>query len=256
MQHEEAVIYQEQDGVAMIRLNRPGKLNALNRTMCRQLNGAFEQFLANDDMRVGVYVAAGRSFSAGVDLADLQAALTEAETEMVGLISPQFEVEFEERQFCEKPVIAAIQGQCYGFGFTSALACDLRIATDDAVFCLPEVKLGAASVHGNLRVVQQAGLARAMELLLTGEKRDATWAKEAGIVNEVVPRAELEAQAMDYASAIANMDPYTVYATRKVAVMSQFAGFDDIVAIGAGLRLRAKADSEYSQKMTGTRQLV
>lgn len=239
----ELVQYSETDGVAIIRLNRPEKRNALNRPMCQALNAAVERFLSNDEMKVAVYCAAGPHFSGGVDIFDVQAAI---EQDGMTVAASQFQIDFEERDFCEKPIIAAIQGQCVGAGFTTALACDLRIATEDARFLLPEVKLGIASVHGNLRLVQLVGVARALELLLTGDKRDAAWAEKVGIVNEIVSAENVEARAIDYARKIAAMPADAVLATRKVAYTSQFESFDDTVAAGVALRSHARVDEEYT----------
>ncbi|MEM7116658.1 MAG: enoyl-CoA hydratase/isomerase family protein [Chloroflexota bacterium] len=243
MPHKELVHYSEGDGVAVIRLNRPEKANALNRQMCQELNAAVARFLANDGMKVAVYCAAGRNFSAGVDVFDVKVAVEE---DGMTKAASQFRIDFEERDFCEKPIIAAIQGQCCGAGFTTALACDLRIASEGAVFLLPEVKLGIASVHGNLRLVQLVGVTRALELLLTGDKRDANWAEKVGIVNEIVAADKVEARALEYAHKIAKMPAGAVLATRKVAFTSQFESFDDTVAAGVALRNLARVDEGYT----------
>ncbi len=235
--------YSEVDGVSVIRLNRPEKRNALNRQMCQALNEAVDRFLSNDEMKVAVYCAAGEHFSAGVDIFDVKEAIDQ---DGMKVAASQFQIDFEEREFCEKPIIAAIQGQCCGAGFTTSLACDLRIASEDAQFLLPEVKLGIASVHGNLRLVQLVGITRALELLLTGDKRDAVWAEKVGIVNEVVPAENVEARAMEYARQIAKMPAGAVLATRKVAFTSQFDSFDDIVATGVALRSHAQVDESYT----------
>lgn len=244
------VEFTEDDGVAIITLNRPEKLNALNRAMAAELNAAFREFFASSRYRVALYRARGRSFSAGVDVVDFQQVMKDAADGDLRDVGKDFNIDFEDAEFCEKPIIAAIQGQCFGAGFTSSLACDMRLAAENAQFCLPEVKLGVASVHGNLRLVQMAGLARSMELLLTGETRDAQWALDAGVVNEVVPLAQLQERSLTYARTIAAMDPKVVHATRKVGFMSQYSSFADTVAMGLSLRANFRVNSDYVERVT------
>ncbi|MCB1464083.1 MAG: enoyl-CoA hydratase/isomerase family protein [Nitratireductor sp.] len=245
------VEFEEDDGVAIITLNRPEKLNALNRQMATEINAVFREFFDSKSLRVAVYKARGRSFSGGADVVDMRAAFNEAPADAQGEAVKNFTIDFEEVEFCEKPIIAAIQGQCVGFGMTSSLACDIRIAANDAKFCLPEVKLGIASIHGNLRMVKMAGLARAMDLLLTGEMRSAQWALDAGVVNELVPMDALHDTAMAYARAIAAMDPAVIYATRRIGYMSQYSSFSDIVTAGMALRVRSKIDVDYVEAIAG-----
>lgn len=116
------------------------------------------------------------------------------------------------------------------------LACDLRIAASDAQFSLPEVKVGIASVHGTLRAVQMAGLGKALELLLTGEMRDANWAHAAGLINEIVAPDQLEPRAQALAELIAAMPPGAIQATRMIANRAALGSFDEVVQLGTSLR--------------------
>ena len=246
-----SVEFEEEGNVAIITLNRPEKLNAVNRTMVAELNAAIRRFMEADHLRVAVYCSNGRSFSAGVDLADVQAALNEPEGRQRDAAKAAFDIEFEEAEFWDKPIIAAIQGQCCGVGFTSSLACDLRIAAEDAVVIMPEIKFGVASVHGNLRMVQMAGYARTMEMLLTGEARSAQWALDAGLINEIVPAGEERNRAIALAHTIASFDQSIVYNSRKVGALSQWASFDETVALGVSLRKDFKPNADYVNKITG-----
>ncbi len=246
-----SVEFSEEGNVAIITLNRPEKLNAVNRTMVAELNAAMRRFIEADHLRVAVYCSSGRSFSAGVDLTDVQDALNEPEGPQRDAAKTAFDIEFEEAEFWEKPIIAAIQGQCCGVGFTSSLACDLRIAAEGSVVIMPEIKFGVASVHGNLRMVQMAGYARTMEMLLTGEARDAQWALDAGLINEIVPAGEERNRAIALAHMIASFDPSIVYNSRKVGALSQFASFDETVALGVSLRKDFKPNTEYVSQITG-----
>ena len=234
MKETPIVDYQCAGAVAVIRINRPEKLNAFNRRMYLELNAAFARFNADESLRAAVVTAAGSSFSAGVDVKDVGAARALFKDRQA--LAGQFTLDMEDLEFTPKPVIAAIQGHCYGQGLTFALACDLRIASEDALFCLPEVKVGLASVHGTLRSVKNVGLGNALELLLMGEPRDAQWAQKSGLVNKVVKPEELEEQALAWANAIAAIDPAAIRATREVAVRSQFMSFDETVGLGVELR--------------------
>jgi enoyl-CoA hydratase/carnithine racemase len=230
------VEYRTEGAVALIHINRPDVLNAFSREVYRGVNDAIKRFNDDESVRVAVLSTAGRSFSGGVDLKDLRLAMDEAGVDNPSTLAPQFSLDHEDLAFSEKPIIAAIQGQCYGQGMTLAMACDLRVAADDARFCLPEVKIGIASVHGTLRCVHNAGLGNALELLLLGEPRSAQWAQRVGLVNELVPEQQVHSRAMELAQTIAAMDPKAIYATRKVAYFAQYHDFEETVELGAQQR--------------------
>jgi len=230
------VEYRTEGAIAFIHINRPDVLNAFSREVYKGVNDSLKRFNEDDSLRVAVFSTAGRSFSAGVDLRDLKSAMAEAGIDDPMPLAPLYSIDHEDLAFSEKPIIAAIQGQCYGQGMTLAMSFDLRVAADDAQFCLPEVKIGIASVHGTLRCVKNAGLGNALELLLLGEPRSAEWAQRAGLVNELVPEDQLLSRATELAQAIASMDPKAIYATRKVAYYAQYHDFEQTVALGAQCR--------------------
>ena len=230
------VEYTTEGAIALIHINRPDSLNAFNREVYQGLNESFVRFNEDENLRAAVLSTAGRSFSGGVDLKDLRQAMDEAGVDNPSTLAPLFSLDHEDLAFSEKPIVVAIQGQCYGNGMTLAMACDLRVAAEDAQFCLPEVKIGIASVHGTLRCVHTAGLGKALELLLLGEPRSAEWAERAGLINEVVPEQQVRSRAMELAQAIAAMDPKAIYATRKVAYFAQYHNFEETVELGAQQR--------------------
>jgi enoyl-CoA hydratase/carnithine racemase len=236
MSETSVVEYRTEGAIAHIHINRPDVLNAFSREVYSGLNDSIKRFNDDESLRVAILSTAGRSFSAGVDLRDLKAAMAEAGIDDPMPLAPQFSLDHEDLAFSEKPIIAAIQGQCYGNGMTLAMACDLRVAADDAQFCLPEVKIGIASVHGTLRCVHNAGLGNALELLLLGDPRPAQWAQRAGLVNELVPEEQVLSRATELAEAIASMDPKAIYATRKVAYYAQYHDFEQTVELGAQCR--------------------
>jgi E-phenylitaconyl-CoA hydratase len=234
---KEVVKYRkEAGGVAVIQLSRPEKLNAFNRDMYRQFNEAVADFNKDPDCRVAIITGSGRAFTAGVDTKDLKKAMDERPGIDIQELAPEFSVEMEDVEFTEKPIIAAINGLCYGEGLSLAISCDLRIATTDSQFCMPEVKIGLASIHGTLRMVHNLGLGNALEMLIMGDPVDADWAMRTGLINRVVAAEDLMPAAMKWAKSIATLDPHAIKGTRKVAVSCQFLDFND--AVDLGLRLR------------------
>lgn len=246
------ISYTTQDRIAILRLNRPEKLNAFNRDLYRSLNQAFAAFLDDPELRVAVLLAEGKGFSGGLDLIDLQAAMAEAGTHDIADVSGDFSLAVEDAEFIDKPVIACLHGLCYGQGVTLALACDIRLAADDARLCLPEAKLGVASVHGTTRLMRMAPSGAALELLLTGEPRDAAWCHRAGIVNRLVPRDQLEAAGLELARQIAANPPAAVLSTRRVATASHSHSFADTVALGLQLRHGTAIDHTYTDSVLKT----
>lgn len=241
----------ERDGpIAMLRFDRPAKLNALDRAMYGALNRVIAEFDADPELRCAVIAANGRAFCAGVDLLDLRRAMAERPNMRLSDLMGQFDIDAECRESTSKPIICAIHGACYGNGLTFALACDIRIATPNSTFCLPEVKAGIASIHGTLRSVRMLGIGRALELLLTGDPRDAEWALATGLINQIVPAGELLARAVACAKAIAAIDPVAIKATRAVAYAAQHATFEEATKIGVAMRPQV-LDEGYAKARGG-----
>jgi enoyl-CoA hydratase/carnithine racemase len=190
------IAFEHSNGVAVIRLDRPGKLNALTLAMYDDLAAAFDE--VRDDPRIGVAVLTGtgdRAFCVGADLGESIPALTEGRFDISA-----WDGAHQKHTRLFKPVIAAINGLCLGGGFEIMLSTDLRIAVSDAVFALPETGLGVVPAGGTLaRLARQIPYAWAMELLLLGEPIDAATALRYGLLNRVVARDELEATARDLA---------------------------------------------------------
>lgn len=238
-------------GVARIYIDRPEKVNALNRQVYAELNEALTQLDRDPELRVGVILSAGPNFSGGADLRDIAVALAESDSEFPQDVSLKFEATIEWLEHSKKPIICAMQGKSYGGGVTLALACDFRIATPSTTFCLPEVKVGVASVQGTIRAVQRIGLERALEMLVTGASKDAAWAEKVGLVSQVVPEAELEARAMAWAQEIAEVEPSLVAATRAVAYAALSSSFKDAEKLGVALRSTARLNNRYVDTVAG-----
>lgn len=209
----------EQDGrLAVITINRPQVRNALHPPANRELSAAFDAFAADDDAWVAILTGAGdQAFSAGNDLKysaehgmrDLQLG-----NGGFGGLTARFDL--------FKPVIAAVNGLALGGGFEIALACDLIVAADHASFGLPEPRVGLAALAGGMqRLPALIPPKLAMGMLLTGKPISAARARELGLVNEVVPAAELMTAARRLAGEILECAPASVRATKQVALQSQ-----------------------------------
>jgi crotonobetainyl-CoA hydratase len=204
----------ERDGpITTITLNRPEVMNALHSPAHFELGEVFDAFAADPEQWVGIVTGAGeRAFSAGNDLKHQAGGgrMGNPPSGFAGLTS-RFDL--------TKPLIAAVNGVAMGGGFEIALACDIIIASESAVFALPEVKVGLAALAGGLhRLPRQIGLKRAMGMILTGRRVGAAEGRELGFVNEVVAPGELMAAATRWAKLICEASPMSVRASKQ-AVM-------------------------------------
>lgn len=202
--------------VTLLFVNRPQVLNAVNRETLGEIADAVRRFTA--DPAQGALVVSGRgdkAFVAGADIPEL-APLGPAAAEDISRFGQEV-VGLLERS--PKPVIAAVNGYAFGGGCELALACHLRLASDNAVFGLPEVKLGIIPGYGGTqRLPRLVGAGRALELILTGRNVRADEAERIGLVNRVVPQAELLAEAETLALAILRNGPLAVEAAIECVV--------------------------------------
>ena len=210
----------EDDGVAILTLDRPEKLNAWSWEASRQLGARADQIRFDDRIRVVVVRGEGRAFCAGVDLGmpeDRVTGRSPAEKvrnyyEGIRWVHERFRVFSELPQ----PIVAAVHGYCLGFGFELALMCDIRVAADDAVFALPEASVGVSvDAGGDLRLSHEVGTGWAKLLALTGRRIDATTAERLGIVQLVTPPDELVDTAMGIAREIAVNAPLAVQSIKR-----------------------------------------
>jgi len=199
--------------LAVVTLDRPKVLNALNAETLDELNSVFVDLAAEADVRVVLLTGAGgRAFAAGADIREL-AALAAEEGRVFALRGQSV---LRQIETMGKPVIACIQGFALGGGCELALACTLRLAADDARLGQPEVKLGIiAGYGGSQRLPRLVGRGEGLKLLLTGAVIDAREALRIGLVDEVVPGAELMARAEALAREIAANAPLAVAETLR-----------------------------------------
>jgi enoyl-CoA hydratase/carnithine racemase len=229
-----AVLFDVQDHVATITLNRPDAMNAINADLSAGLMDALRRVRSDDGIRVAVLTGAGRAFCAGADLrsgngpgASSGPAQLFATDEHEGFAT--FDV--------KKPVIAAVNGYCLGGGFEIALACDLRIASTEARFGLPELTLGFFPLAGApMRLPRAIPQAFANEMLFLGERIDADTALRWGIVSRVLPADELLPTAQAMAARIAGYAPIAVRGLKEVVGAQADLTMPQAMRLGATLR--------------------
>ena len=195
----ENILIEKQDAIAIVTINRPTKLNALNKATIQELHGGFKSL--NEDKSVKAIIVTGsgeKAFVAGADISEF----AHFSVEEGGNLAAQGQaLLFDFVQNLETPVIAAVNGFALGGGLELAMSCHFRVASDNAKMGLPEVTLGVIPGYGGTqRLAQLVGKGRAMEMIMTAGMIDAETAKHFGLVNHVVSQAEL----LDFAKGIAS----------------------------------------------------
>jgi enoyl-CoA hydratase len=220
MSQNSYVRIEQDDRVATVIIDRQEKLNALNPDVIRELDEAFRELATREDLGAVVLTGAGeKAFVAGADIGVL------ATMDPLGgvRVSREGQELLRRIETFPCPVIAAVGGYALGGGCELALACHLRIASENARFGLPEVGLGIIPGYGGtVRLARLVGLGRALELTLTGDPLDAVRAERIGLVNAVVPREELLERARQMASRIARNGPVAV----RMALESVYHALD------------------------------
>jgi enoyl-CoA hydratase len=229
------VLYQTDDKVGIITLNRPDKLNAISRELQLALTETFARADADTATTVVLLRAEGRSFSAGYDIGaksppdadDWRSDPTKAHAHL----QPQLEFEMAP-WLMTKPVIASVQGHVLGGGCELVMLCDLTIAADNATFGEPEVRF--SSVGPAIVMPMIIGYKKARELLYFGDQIDARAALDLGMINRIVPLAELRDASLAYAKRLSLISPEALYATKRaVNRVADASGFR--TALYAGL---------------------
>ena len=205
---------EDEGRVRIVTINRPEVMNALHSEAHWEFDGVWNEFAARDDLWVGIITGAGeRAFSAGNDL-KVQAAGRRGirpKTGFAGLTS-RFDL--------DKPLIAAVNGVAMGGGFETALACDIIVAAENAIFALPEPRVGLIAGSGVHRLPRLIGPKAAMGMILTGRRVSAAEGREFGFVNEVVAAGEALAAAKRWAAQILECSPMAIRAAKQVAYRS------------------------------------
>jgi len=215
MAEPEMILVERRDGVGLITLNRPKQLNALNSQLARETLAALKEFDADPKIGAIVITGSSRAFAAGADIEEM------AEKSFTEFYMDDFLSPWDEVSSISKPIIAAVGGFALGGGCELALLCDFIIASEDAQFGNPEIKLGILpGIGGSQRLTRSVGKALAMDLVLTGRNIDAQEAKQVGIVARVVAAKDLMQTAMEAAHTIAGYNAPAVKLAKRAVNMA------------------------------------
>lgn len=244
----ETILFEKDRSIASVTINRPEKLNALNRKAKSELRAVFSRLKDDEDVRVVVLMGAGeKSFVAGTDIQEL----SELDQEKGKEFSAGGQELLNLIENLGKPVIAAVNGYALGGGCELALACHLRIASENAKFGQPEVNLGVIPGYGGTqRLARLVGNGRAMELILTGNQVDSQEALRIGLVNMVVPLAELRKAAKELAHSIASKPQIAVRLAIKAVNMTEETNLTDGQELEATLFGLCCATEDFREGVT------
>lgn len=235
----DVVLFEVEDHVALITLNRPEAMNAMNGELSRALSESLQRVEDDPDVRVGILTGNGRAFCAGADLKE-RARTGDgggaAGSTVQAFIDAPSQTPFYKRH-AGKPMIAAVNGYCLAGGMELALTCEIRIASTGASFGLPEIVRGFfPGAGGPQRLPRMIPQALAMEMILTGDPIDAETALRAGLVSHVVPDDELLPTAKRLAVRIADHAPLAVRAVKELALSAQDMTLEQSLRFGSALR--------------------
>jgi enoyl-CoA hydratase/carnithine racemase len=236
----ETVLYEKKDSIAYVTLNRPQALNAFSVRMRDDLYEVLQAIKADDEVRVAVIKGAGdKAFCAGADLKEFLSAPSVIKARQIRLIRDLWRLFLSVPQ----PLIAALNGYVLGSGIEIALYCDMRVATPDTIFGLPEVSLGILPAAGGTQTLPRIlGLSGALDMLLTGRRLTGQEAFDKGMVSRIVPTETLLAKVDELAAKIASFNP-TIVRNAKHAVIK---GLDLTLDQGLDLEWRLAAATRNS----------
>lgn len=224
MSNYETITVEKRGGVAVLTINRPDKLNALNSKVHAEGVDALDALRKDDEVRVVVITGAGqKSFVAGADISEFA-----GQTPVTQRAVFQEKTLFNSIDVFPKPVIAMINGFCLGGGNELALACDIRVCSENARFGQPEINLGLIPGGGGTqRLTRLIGEGRSMEIMLTGDMIDAATAHRYGLVNHVFTSEELEAKTMEMANKIAEKAPIALQLAKEAVKFASRSALDE-----------------------------
>jgi len=217
------LIYEKKDHIAYITLNRPDKLNTMSVELSRHLINALHDFDSDDNLYVAIVTGAGRkSFCAGADLTD---------TEHIDA-GVDWEADYDwQLANIKKPLIAAVNGYCLGAGFTLALCCDIRIASETASLGTPDQKLNTVDAYASIMLSRMIPASTAMEVLMTGDRLSAQEAYRVGLISRLVPPDELISTATALAKKICGNGPAALWACKDINRRARYMSLEDSLAL-------------------------
>jgi enoyl-CoA hydratase len=214
----ECILYVKKNGIAEIHLNRPRVLNAMNKRLWLDIQAALEDARRDPEVRAVIFTGEGRAFSTGADLKESKTRTPEAYRDYLE------ELQEASRKILrfEKPTVAAINGYALGSGYELALACDIRIAAEDARIGSPEARVTSSVTGGAMRLIQDLiGPGKACELLFTAEPIDGVEAERIGLVNRAVPPERLMDEARELAGRIAKNSAFSLKMIKRGLLMAR-----------------------------------
>lgn len=240
------------DGVARIIMSRPEKLNALTATMSDELVDAFERAAAADEVRCVILTGEGRGFCAGQDLTEFADAYRSGQRpDIKAHLAKTYHRLIPTMAETPKPVVAAVNGVAAGAGLSLALACDIRVASDEARFTQAFVKIGLVPDSGGTYFLPRVvGYAKALELSMTGEMLDAEAARELGLVSRVFPTGSFEDDVAALAATLAGLPTQTLVATRDLIRGALTLDLDDALAREADAQASMAETDDHLEGVT------
>ncbi len=238
--------YEKQGYVAIITLSRPEAMNALNSEMFDKMHDAMVDFRDDSTLRVAIITGDGdKAFSSGVDIKETLPLISQ--DVLTASVIRGLEI--------WKPIIAAVNGVAYGSGCELALACDLLIASENARFAQPEIKIGAmAGAGGTQRLPRFIPRCKAAEMLLMGKSIDAREAWRIGLINEVVPLNRLMSRALEYARTISQMAPLAVMSTKEAMAKGIEMNFSEGLQLEAALFKELSTTEDFAEGIKAFRE--
>lgn len=222
----ECIIYEKTEGIAVIKLNRPRVLNAMNKQLWVDFQMALADAGADESIKALIITGEGRAFSTGADLKESKTRSHEAYRDYLEELQEASKriIRFE------KPTIAAINGYALGSGYELALACDLRIAAEEAQIGSPEARVTSSVTGGAMRLIQDlVGPGKAKELLFTADNIDGKEAERIGLVNKAVPAEAVMETAREMAAKIAANSPFSIKMIKKGLHMAHEVSLDALM---------------------------
>jgi len=237
----ETLRYELEDGIATVTLNRPDVLNAVNMAMRKDFTALSDELFFNEEVRLVIFTGAGRGFSAGGDMSHFE---KEWLTPSFRANSRRLIKFFDDLEALEKPVIAAINGPATGAGLELALACDVRIASDEATLGFRENYIGLIpGVGGCARLIRAIGPARAKEFIWMGTMYSAAECHEMGLVNHVVPAGDLLDETYEYANTLLKRAPQAIGMAKKlINILANIDQTSGIAVEGLGQSILIKTE--------------
>ena len=225
-----AVLYERQENIAVITLDRPGSLNAINPELTKELGEAWQRFEQEEDAHVAILTGAGRAFCAGLDMKEAAERLRRGE----GSTPPGTSMRMPNPRTIMKPTIAAVNGAAAGGGVSFALSCDLVLASETAQFVLPFAARGRGGAPVALDLARKTSINAALYAALTASRIDAQTALRLGICHEVVPQDDLLPRALELAEKIAGFSQISLKSIKAALYSAMEAGFAQAMRDASG----------------------